>query len=119
MQIVDVVHGYDPTQASDGRACDGAAIAYLVVVGTVAAFGLFLFVLGRSPASRASYQFVLMPLVAAVAASLLLDEPLSASLLVGGAVVLAGVSVGALTGAAPPVPAAPDQEALALRCSTT
>ena len=95
------------------------AIAYLVLLGSVGVFGLFIYVLNHWPASRASYQFVLMPFVAAIAAWLLLDEPISGGLVVGGAIVLAGVYVGALSTAKTPVPAAPDQEALAFRCSTT
>ena len=60
-----------------------------------------------------------MPLVAAVLAAVLLDEPIGVSLLIGGAIVLAGVYVGALATKQTPVPADPNQEALAFRCSTT
>ena len=95
------------------------ALAYLVLLGTVALFGLFLYVLNHWTASRASYQFVLMPFVAAIAGALLLDERISTSLVIGGAIVLAGVYLGALSGGTPPSTAPPDQEALALRCSTT
>jgi hypothetical protein len=41
---------------------------------------------------------VLMPIVAAIAASLLLDEPITTTLLAGGVILLAGVYVGALSG---------------------
>ena len=60
-----------------------------------------------------------MPLVAALAASVLLDEPIGVGLLIGGAIVLAGVYVGALASQPVPVAAEPDQEALAFSCSTT
>jgi len=95
------------------------AMAYLVLLGSVGVFGLFVYVLNHWPASRASYQFVLMPIVAALGAALILDEPIGVSLVIGGAIVLAGVYVGALGSKPAPIPAAPDQEALALRCSTT
>lgn len=95
------------------------AIAYLVLLGTVGAFGLFIYVLNRWPVSRASYQFVLMPFVAALAAAMILDEPLGSSLAIGGAIVLVGVYIGALSSRETPMPAEPDQEALAFRCSTT
>jgi drug/metabolite transporter (DMT)-like permease len=95
------------------------AVLYLVLLGSVALFGIYIYVLNRWPASRASYQFVLMPLVAVVLAAVLLDEPIGVSLLIGGAIVLAGVYVGALATKQTPVPADPDQEALAFRCSTT
>ena len=95
------------------------ALAYLVLLGSVGVFGLFIYVLNHWPASRASYQFVLMPLVAAIAAALILDEPIGVSLLIGGAIVLAGVYVGALSSQPAPMPADANQEALAFRCSTT
>jgi drug/metabolite transporter (DMT)-like permease len=41
---------------------------------------------------------VLMPIVSAGAGALLLDEPITTSLLLGGVIVLAGVYVGALSG---------------------
>jgi drug/metabolite transporter (DMT)-like permease len=95
------------------------AIAYLVLLGSVGVFALFVFVLNRWPASRASYQFVLMPFVAAFAAAIVLDEPLGFSLAIGGAIVLVGVYLGALSSQPAPIPSEPDQEALAFRCSTT
>jgi drug/metabolite transporter (DMT)-like permease len=94
------------------------ALAYLVVLGSVAVFALYVFVLSYWPASRASYQFVLMPFVTALGGVLLLDEPITVGFAVGGAIVLLGIYVGALS-ATPAPPRAPDQEALALRCSTS
>jgi hypothetical protein len=41
---------------------------------------------------------VLMPIVAAIAGSLLLGEPITTPLLAGGVILLAGVYVGALSG---------------------
>jgi len=95
------------------------ALIYLVLLGSVAVFGLYVFVLNHWPASRASYQFVLMPFVTAVAGTLLLDEPIGLGLVVGGAIVLVGVYFGALTSKPVAPPEHPDQEALAARCATT
>ena len=72
------------------------ALGYLALVGTPALFMLFVFVYRRWTASAASYQFVLFPIVAVVLAAWLLGEPITASLLVGARLVLAGVYVGAL-----------------------
>lgn len=94
------------------------AFAYLVVVGTVAVFGLYLYVLGRWTASRASYQFVLIPFVAALVAAWLLDESISGGLIIGGAIVLAGVYVGALSTKKPKAPTEPEHDIMAMRCST-
>jgi len=72
------------------------AMAYLVAVGSVAVFLLYLFVLRQWPASRAAYVFVLIPFVTVALSAWLDDEPIGAGLLLGGALVLAGVYVGAL-----------------------
>jgi drug/metabolite transporter (DMT)-like permease len=74
------------------------AFAYLVILGSVGLFALYLFSLKRWTASGVSYLFVLMPIVAAVAGALLLGEPITTTLLVGGTIVVAGVYVGALSG---------------------
>ncbi|MDQ7844806.1 MAG: EamA family transporter [Armatimonadota bacterium] len=67
------------------------ALAYLVLLGSSTAFVLFLFVLKRWTASAANYQFVLFPIVAIVVAAILEGARVSASLLVGGGLVLASV----------------------------
>lgn len=71
------------------------AVAYLVVASAVM-FALFVFVIQRWTAGSASYMAALLPVTAILAAAPLLDEPLTAALLVGGLVVLAGVYIGAL-----------------------
>jgi drug/metabolite transporter (DMT)-like permease len=73
-----------------------AAVAYLVVVGSVVVFVLYLVVLRYWAASRAAYAFVLIPFVTVALSAWLDDEPLRAGLLLGGLLVLAGVYVGAL-----------------------
>lgn len=78
------------------RAETWAAVAYLVAIGSVIVFVLYLFVLVRWAASRAAYEFVLIPLVTVALSAWLDDEPLGAGLLAGGLLVLTGVYVGAL-----------------------
>jgi drug/metabolite transporter (DMT)-like permease len=72
------------------------AVAYVALFGSIAVFLLYLFVLGRWEASRASYSFVLIPIVAIVVSAWLDDEPVGLGLVLGGALVLCGVYVGAL-----------------------
>lgn len=72
-------------------------LAYLVVIGSVVLFTLYLVVIERWTASATSYSMLLMPLVAIVVASALLGEPITAALVAGGALVLAGVYVGAFS----------------------
>jgi drug/metabolite transporter (DMT)-like permease len=72
------------------------AIGYLVAVGSIVVFGLYIVVLRYWSASRAAYTFVVVPLVTVVLSAWLDDEPVRLSLVIGGALVLAGVYVGAL-----------------------
>lgn len=73
-------------------------LGYLIVLGSCGVFLLYLFVLKTWTASAASYEFVVAPIVAALLAAWLLDEPLTAQIGLGGIVVLAGVYVGAIAG---------------------
>lgn len=72
------------------------AVTYLVTFGSMGVFLLYLFVLGRWAASRAAYSFVLIPIVTVVLSAWLDDEPIGVELVLGGALVLGGVYVGAL-----------------------
>ena len=78
------------------RAATWWALAYMVIAGSVLTFVLFLFVLQRWDASRAAYIFVVVPVVTILVSAWLDDEPLTASLLLGTPLILAGVYIGAL-----------------------
>jgi drug/metabolite transporter (DMT)-like permease len=78
------------------------ALGYLVAVGSVVVFVLYLFVLRYWAASRAAYTFVLIPVVTVLLSAWLDDEPIRAGLVLGGLLVLAGVYVGALRPAEQP-----------------
>ncbi|HVE76156.1 MAG TPA: EamA family transporter [Actinomycetota bacterium] len=77
------------------------ALSYLVVVGSIGLFMLFLFIIGRWTASASSYSLTLFPIVAIALGVLIDDQPLSPMLFIGGAVVLGGVYLGAFTRATP------------------
>jgi drug/metabolite transporter (DMT)-like permease len=70
------------------------AVAYLVAA-TVGLFLLVLVVVQRWTASATAYVFVLMPVIAVALAALIADEPITATTIVGGAVVCTGVYIGA------------------------
>lgn len=72
------------------------ALAWLVPVGSIALFALYLFVIGRWTASATNYAVTMMPIVAVTAGVLFADEELTVELLGGGALVMAAVYVGAL-----------------------
>lgn len=74
-----------------------AALAYLVPVGSIGTFLLYLYVLQRWTASMASYQFVLFPFVTVTVGATVGGERMTWPLLAGGGLVLLGVYVGALT----------------------
>lgn len=76
-----------------------AALAYLVVVGSVVVFGLYVFVLRHWSASRAAYLFAITPVITVLLSAWLDDEPIGAGLVLGGLLVLAGVYVGAIRSA--------------------
>ncbi len=71
------------------------ALGYLVVFATIVNFTLTLFVLSRWSASVASYGFLLGPLVTVILGAVLLGESVQPAFVLGGALVLAGVYVGA------------------------
>jgi len=72
-----------------------ASVGYLVVFGSVVMFALYLFTLERWTASAVSYVTLLLPVVTIPVAAILTGERVSPSFIVGGAVVLAGVYIGA------------------------
>ena len=67
------------------RATTWAAVAYLVVVGSVVVFVLYLVVLRYWAASRAAYAFVLIPFVTVLLSAWLDNEPLGARTAAGWA----------------------------------
>jgi drug/metabolite transporter (DMT)-like permease len=69
---------------------------YLVVLGSVAVFTLYVYVIHRWTASAVSYEGVLIPLAAIVFSVWLQDERISWSFAGGSALVLLGVYFGAL-----------------------
>jgi drug/metabolite transporter (DMT)-like permease len=89
------------------RAATWIALGYLIAIGSILVFVLYLVVLEHWTASRAAYLFVLTPVVTVVLSAWLDDEPIRAGLVIGGLLVLAGVYVGALR-ATPPSRAPPE-----------
>lgn len=72
------------------------ALVYLVLLGSLAVFGLFVFVIGRWTASAVSFQFLLIPMATIPVSAILRGEQVTPWFLLGGAVILAGVYFGAL-----------------------
>jgi len=68
-------------------------MAWMVVLGTIVPFGLFVGALRHVPATRVAIVAMVEPVVAIAVAFVWLDERLTATQLLGGAVVLAGVAL--------------------------
>jgi drug/metabolite transporter (DMT)-like permease len=81
------------------RAATWTAVVYLIALGSVGLFVLYLFILKRWSASRTAYAFVLFPLVASLMGLWLEGDPITPALALGGVIVLGGVYLGALRGA--------------------
>jgi drug/metabolite transporter (DMT)-like permease len=79
------------------RPATWAALAYLILFGSCVAFILILYVLKHWTAATTSYQMVLLPFISIPASTVLTGEKLSPLLLIGAALVLSGVYVGAFT----------------------
>ena len=73
-----------------------AALAYLRIFVTVFAFIFYIQVLNSWSASGTSYGFVIIPLVTVIIAALLANEQITLNFILGSALVLVGVLVGAL-----------------------
>lgn len=72
------------------------AIGYVVIFGSLVMFSLFIWLLGRWPASATSYAVMLFPIVGTLGSALLLGEKITLPFVFGGILVLAGVWIGAL-----------------------
>ena len=70
-------------------------LVFLVLVGSVGMFALYVYVVQHWTATGASYQFVFFPIVTPLIAALIADESLSGALLLGGVLVVVGTYVGA------------------------
>lgn len=70
-------------------------MAYLVVLGSIGLFGLYLFALRRWTASGVSYATLFMPLVAVPLSAALTREAISAPFMVGAAIAVTGTYIGA------------------------
>ena len=69
------------------------ALAYLVVVGSLIAYNIYTWLLRVAPFGLVSTYAYVNPVVAVLAGSFILSEPISAQLIAGGAVVVVGVAI--------------------------
>ena len=89
-----------------------AAYAYLVLIGSVTVFYLYLHVLSRWTASATSYAFLLMPVSTVIIAAVVAGEVVTTAFVVGTALVIGGVWIGAIRRAPEGAETAPEAEEL-------
>jgi drug/metabolite transporter (DMT)-like permease len=90
--------GFDERWVLPSNARAWLLLGYLTVAGSVGLFVLFLYVIERWSASATVYSLALMPMVAVTLGALLADEPITWKVILGGAMVLAAVYLGAQSG---------------------
>jgi drug/metabolite transporter (DMT)-like permease len=69
------------------------AWGYLVVFGSMVAFSAYVWLLGNAPISLVATYAYVNPVVAVILGALILNEPVTAAILVGGAVIVLGVAI--------------------------
>jgi drug/metabolite transporter (DMT)-like permease len=72
------------------------ALAFLILFGSVAVFGLGVYIIKNWTASASAYQFVLFPIVTIAVSAWLTKEPVNTALILGALLVLAGVYIGGI-----------------------
>ena len=94
----------DAVRAADWRGW--GAVAYMTLGSSIGAYGLWYYLLGRHPMSRIVPLTLLAPVLGVCFSILLLGEPLTLRLVIGGAVTIGGV--GLIQLAANPVADSPE-----------
>ncbi len=77
------------------------AFIYLVCIGSVLLFYLYLYVLSRWTASATTYSFLLFPIATVIIAAWLAGEVVTGAFIIGSLFVLAGVWLGAVRSSTP------------------
>ncbi|MGA4683681.1 EamA family transporter [Micromonospora sp. AB353] len=70
-----------------------AAMAYLMVAGSLVAFTAYVWLLAHAPISLVSTYAYVNPVVAVILGALFVAEPITSQVLMGGAVIVVGVAV--------------------------
>ncbi len=98
--LIIAMFAFDQSWALPSEGRTWAALLWLVAVGSIGLFWLFLYVISRWTASATSYITTLFPVVAVTLGALFADEEITADLVFGGALVLIAVYIGAISTAA-------------------
>lgn len=91
MLLVGLALGEHHAVRFSGRS--GAALAYLIVAGSIGGFLAYGYALRHLPVSTVSLYAYVNPVIAVVLGALILGEPLNARIAIAAALVLAGVAI--------------------------
>lgn len=80
-----------------------SALAYMAVAASIIAYGLWYYLLAKYDVNKVVPLTLLAPVIAVVLAVVVLGEPLTKTILIGGLITLAGVAIIQFTGPRPPV----------------
>ena len=71
----------------------GAVMVLAIVFGSVIAFTAYVWLLGTAPISLVATYAYVNPVVAVILGALILDEPITPAILIGGAVIVVAVAI--------------------------
>jgi drug/metabolite transporter (DMT)-like permease len=91
--LVPLLSGSFVQQASSLSLVGWVSVLYLSVLSTVLGYLLFYRLVSRGAVSRLSIQLYLIPIVSVVGGALLLKEPVTVQMLIGGGMMLTAVAV--------------------------
>lgn len=94
----------DPARLAAASPSAWWALAYLAVFGSLVGFTAFAYCLNELPASTVGTYAYVNPVVAVALGAVLLGEPISASLLIGGALILVSVLLSSMSIGRRPAP---------------
>ncbi len=114
MLLLGLAHG-ERLHPSQVTTRSWLALAYLVAFGSLAAFTAYSWLLGNAPISLVGTYAYVNPAVAVALGALFLNEPVTWTVLAGGAIIIAGVGLVVSTERRPRTPRKDPEPALAQR----
>ena len=91
--VIGLVRGERPAEFGEASGSSWAALAYLVVFGSIVAYSAYVWLLQNAPISLVSTYAYVNPVVAVFLGALILSEPVTGAIIAGGAIVVVGVAL--------------------------
>ncbi len=91
--LLPLLSGSFFTQASNLSSMGWVSVLYLSLLSTVFGYLMFYTLVSRGAVTRLSIQMYLIPVISVIGGAILLDEPVTVSVMVGGGMMLAAVGI--------------------------